>query len=307
MNHRGGPIAKKWSDVGASVGGVSDGDKGDVTVSGSGATWTIDNDAVTYAKIQNVSASRLLGRRSGSSGDVEEVQIGAGLSISAGAQLAASVTGISINSVASADVDLLNATPAASAGRQNVTWATSGVGPTSVSASVFQGATLFKNLSADDTGGVDGLTAQPWFPTSGAVTVTANRAYRVHGLLRVNKPVTNATNLQLLFGGTCTISGVKYRVIGQSQSADNATGTAQNSGWVVSSTAVIVVANNSVAYVWAEIVGTIRITTGGTLIPQFKFSNTPGSGADTVTVRAGTFFELTEIGADTVTERGTWA
>lgn len=60
--------------ISASGGGISDGDKGDITVSSSGTVWTVDNDAITYAKIQNISTTdRILGRSTAGAGDIEEI------------------------------------------------------------------------------------------------------------------------------------------------------------------------------------------------------------------------------------------
>jgi hypothetical protein len=59
-----------------SGGSLSDGDKGDITVSSSGTVWTIDNNVVTYAKIENMNAGTIIGRRSGAIfGDPEEIAL----------------------------------------------------------------------------------------------------------------------------------------------------------------------------------------------------------------------------------------
>jgi hypothetical protein len=50
-----------------------DGDKGDITVSSSGDTWTIDNDVVSNAKLRNSAALSVIGRSVNSSGDPADI------------------------------------------------------------------------------------------------------------------------------------------------------------------------------------------------------------------------------------------
>lgn len=73
---------------------VSDGDKGDITVSSTGTVWTIDAGVVSYAKIQDTSAaSVLIGRGDDASGDIEEITLGAGLTMTGTTLSAASEGG----------------------------------------------------------------------------------------------------------------------------------------------------------------------------------------------------------------------
>lgn len=63
-----------WTAFTIGSGGIADADYGDVTVSS--GVWTIDAGVVTYAKLQDVSATkRVLGRNTAGSGDAEEVTL----------------------------------------------------------------------------------------------------------------------------------------------------------------------------------------------------------------------------------------
>ena len=49
-------------------GGISDGDKGDITVSGSGAVWTIDSGVVSLSKMADLATSTIIGRATAGTG-----------------------------------------------------------------------------------------------------------------------------------------------------------------------------------------------------------------------------------------------
>ncbi len=73
---------------------------GNVTGSGTGSfATTIANNAVTYAKMQTVTASRLLGNPTASAAVPSEISIGSGLSLTTGGVLSATGTGGTVTSV----------------------------------------------------------------------------------------------------------------------------------------------------------------------------------------------------------------
>lgn len=88
-----------------SISGTNTGDQtiqltGDVTGSGTGTfAATIANDAVTFAKMQNIATTSLLGRSTAGAGDVEVISIGSNLTLSGGV-LNTTVGGGSVSSVA---------------------------------------------------------------------------------------------------------------------------------------------------------------------------------------------------------------
>ena len=69
-----------WVASGAGA-GITDGDKGDITVTSTGATWTIDPNTVTLSKLQTLPPATLIGRATAGVGNAESITIGSGLAL----------------------------------------------------------------------------------------------------------------------------------------------------------------------------------------------------------------------------------
>lgn len=159
---------------------------------------------------------------------------------------------------------------------------------------------LFKCLTADAAAG-NVNTAQPWFPSQGAVTVDALSTYILEGWLHLaNGVVTHTTGV--LFGGTATLNSIDYYAMLQSGALNALTTTQSSKVCSVASNQVLnATSTGASTHIWIK--GIIRINAGGTLIPQFQFSAAPGG---TNLVKRNTHFQLTRIGDNLITSDGTW-
>lgn len=164
---------------------------------------------------------------------------------------------------------------------------------------------IFKVLAADDTGGQNVLTAQPWFPTAGGVTILANSTYYFDGNLVTTRTAGASSHTTgLLFGGTATITAIDYEAqwrTGDTNAAAAANGVRVN---VATNTTIKAASTATTEDTDINVYGVVRFTTGGTFIPQFIYSAAPGG---TPTIKRGSYFRMIPMGDNNVTSVGTWA
>lgn len=137
--------------------GISDGDKGDITVSGTGAVWTIDNATITYAKIQNVSATdKVLGRSTAGAGVVEEIACtAAGRALIDDADASAQRTTLGLGTLATQSGTFSGTSSGTNTGDQTITLTgdVTGSGTGSFAATIANDAVTYakmQNVSATD-------------------------------------------------------------------------------------------------------------------------------------------------------------
>lgn len=164
---------------------------------------------------------------------------------------------------------------------------------------------LAKILSADDAGGQNVATAQPWFPTQGAVTVTGDTLYYMEGHLyttRAAGAVSHTTSL--LFAGTATLTSISYVAKAQVGDTDALLPLSRVVSRVATATVVKAASTSTTEAISIDLEGFVRINAGGTFIPQFIYSAAPG-GAPTIKANSG--FRLTPIGSGSFVSSGAWS
>lgn len=163
---------------------------------------------------------------------------------------------------------------------------------------------LIKVLTADDTG-QNVNTAQPWFPTAGALTVAGDTTYWLDAILVLNRAAgTTSHTVSMLFGGTATLTGIQYQAIVGTGDVETNIAANRTISRTAAATVVKAASTSATEAVSIKLDGIIRVNAAGTLIPQFQYSAAPGGSP---TVKANSHFRLDYLGTGSFAANGTWS
>lgn len=279
-------VAQAIAALGGEAGAVAWGDVTDKPAAITGTT----------ASFTTALETKLSGIESGA-----QVNVATDLSYTAATRVLASSTGadVTLPLMSSGDAGLV---PASGGGTTNFLRADGTFAAPPAGAGGDPAPTLYKLLTANATG-ANSNTAQPWFPSAGAVTVEGATLYEFEGTLLLTSG-TASHNVGVSFGGTATITDFSWVGWGH-KAAINASTTTQTSMGVNATmgTNRVLTAANTTAGTTLYVRGWVRINAGGTFIPRFQYSAAPGSSS----VLAGTWFGMWKWGASSATTKGTWA
>lgn len=164
------------------------------------------------------------------------------------------------------------------------------------------GDVLAKWLDADGTGG-NVNTAQPWFPSGGAVAVEAGTVYLLDGVLHTTRAAGATSHTTGLgFGGTATLT----KFLAAYQCGEGDVATLADSDIIVATSAanlqVKAASTSTTEATKVTVKGSVKINAAGTFIPQFTYSVAPGGAP---TILSGTYFRMAKLGSG-FTTRGSW-
>lgn len=162
---------------------------------------------------------------------------------------------------------------------------------------------LLRVLTADATG-VDSAAVQPWFPSTGAVTVESGTIYEFEGFLRTSRSAgtTSHTTAIIFTTGTCTFHSFTWKANINTGDTDGPSN--QVSQQVATATVVKIASTSATEQTSIHIHGILRVNAGGTFIPAFQYSAAPGGAPSILT---GSYFKLRKLGSSNLTAIGPWA
>jgi hypothetical protein len=165
-------------------------------------------------------------------------------------------------------------------------------------------ATHFTSNVADFTLANSANAQSPFEAARDVITLPAGTTYEFELLLQITGMGGTTRTTALEFdSGTCTLTSISYHAEIYTGAANTIT-TTFGTIHAVAATAQVINATVTTAAATIKAKGIVRISAGGTFIPQIKFSADP---TGTILCKKDSYFKLTPLGTNAVGSCGNWA